>query len=144
MYILYLNMSTNIYRWGRRDDATYQASFFSKLGEPGADPELLFARYVSGFFDNTREYLQSKKGGEASKLTSSLSDDPQFQKEAAAATDTTNIVTILHQHIHDIPEEREKITSAAVARMANSGHIQKIGLIYGLLSPPECIEVKET
>lgn len=115
------------------------ALFYHRLANPPEDPGFMFAKYVTGFFRNSPEYLTNKGGKQVLEYYRTGALEPDFQQFLGKVNEPEFLPSILHWFLKDKQEERLEACHEAINAMAKSS-LKKIGILWGSDGPPECIE----
>ena len=113
--------------------------FYHRLANPPEDPGWMFAKYVTGFYHNSPEYLANKGGPQCTEYYRSGALEPDFQKYSEKVYEGDYLPAILHWFLEDKEEDRMEACHKAFQEMAASS-VKKIGLLWGADGPPECLE----
>ena len=113
--------------------------FYGRLNPPPEDPNFMFAKYVTGFYKNTPEYLSQKGGKQVLEYYRAGALEPEFQSFSAKVYEGEYLQSILHWFLKDKEEDRFEACHEAFREMAKSS-VKKIGLLWGSEGPPECLE----
>jgi len=115
------------------------ALFWDKLKEPTEDTNLIFAKYVSGFYKNSWEYLANKGGRQVLSYYRAGVLEPNFQEYFAKVSEPEYTPAILHWFLVDNEAERSEACHEAFREMAKSS-LKTVGILWGAEGLPECVE----
>lgn len=132
--VLYEAPTTAVF--GLSPDATGTAMFYGP--SDGEDPGFRFAKYVTGFYHNSAEYLAQKGGPQILKYYRAGALEENFQQYSAKAYEGEFLPSILHWFLAD-EKDRYEACHDAFREMARSS-LKKIGILWGSEGPPECLE----
>jgi hypothetical protein len=105
----------------------------------GEDPGIIFAKYVTGFFRKTPEYLEQKGGQQIMKYDRTGAFDEDFQKYNAKVFEGGYLRSILYWFLVDKTSDRFEACHEAFLQMARSS-LKKVGILWGSEGPPESLE----
>jgi pimeloyl-ACP methyl ester carboxylesterase len=115
------------------------ALFYSRLAAPPEDPAFMFAKYVTGFYRHSPEYLSNKGGKQVTEYYRAGALEPDFQKYSAKVFEGEHMQSILHWSLTDDQAERYEACHEAFQEMAKSS-LKRVGIMWGSEGPPECLE----
>jgi hypothetical protein len=113
--------------------------FYGRLAPPPEDPGFMFAKYVTGFYKNSPEYLSQKGGKQILEYYRAGALEPEFQQFSAKVYEGEFLPSILHWYLQDKEEDRYEACHEAFVEMAHSS-VKKVGIIWGSEGPPEALE----
>jgi len=97
---------------------------WDKLKEPTEDTSLMFAKYVTGFYKNSAEYLANKSGKQVLILYRSGALEPNFREYFAKIAEPDYTPAILHWFLADTEAGRSEACHEAFREMKleHGGH----------------------
>jgi pimeloyl-ACP methyl ester carboxylesterase len=113
--------------------------FYHQLANPPEDPAFMFAKYVTGFFHNSPEYLKNKGGQQVVDYYRSGALEGEFQSYSKKVYEGEYLESILHWFLVDTEEERREACHDSFKAMVQSS-LKQVGILYGADGPPECCE----
>jgi hypothetical protein len=136
--VLYEAPTSAVFGMGPGDCAN--ALFYANVATtPPEETGLMFAKYVSGFYHNSAEYLANKGGKQVLEYYRTGAVEPEFQKYMGKANEPEFLPSILHWFLTDHPNQRFEACHEAIHSMVGSS-LKRVGIIWGADGPPEALE----